>query len=71
MPGKMRWKRTENPEEDFRLELKSDDSSDWCYYVEHPSRVPDRPDGETPGYATFITLLKEGWTTEGVADHVG
>jgi hypothetical protein len=63
MPGKMRWKR--DFDGDLQLELKTDDLSPWQSYRGHPSAVPDKP-FLSPGYATFVHLLKAQWTAESV-----
>jgi hypothetical protein len=62
MAGQMRWRRDDNG--DMQLQLKSDVLSPWRSYRGHTNSVPDHA-AMSPGYPTFVHLLKQGWEALG------
>lgn len=60
--GQMTWKLPGATE--CILHLRHHPSEPWRFYKEFPQYVLPDPDGFSEGYATFIALLKKGWTLE-------
>lgn len=57
--GEMLWKLEGS---DRILHLRHDASESWRPYEEFPQYVLPEPEGFSKGIATFLSLLKEGWT---------
>jgi hypothetical protein len=57
--GQMLWKQEGD---DRKLHLRHNESEPWCYYEEFPQYALPDPQGFSKGIATFITLLKHGWS---------
>jgi len=57
--GQMLWKLEGN---DRVLHLRHSDSEPWVHYEEFPQYVLPDPKGFSKGIATFIALVKKGWT---------
>lgn len=57
--GQMLWKLEGD---DRVLHLRHDDSEPWRYYEEFPQYALPDPEGFSKGIATFLALLKKGWT---------
>jgi hypothetical protein len=59
--GQMTWKLAGAAE--CALHLRHNPSDQWCPYEDLPQYfLPDPPEF-SKGYATFLALLKKGWTT--------
>lgn len=58
--GQMLWKSEGN---DRVLHLRHNDQDPWQSYELFPEYFLPDPDGFSPGIATFMALLKKGWTT--------
>ncbi|MEM6423999.1 MAG: hypothetical protein AAGF66_09230 [Cyanobacteria bacterium P01_H01_bin.119] len=58
--GQMLWKLVG---EDRVLHLRHSASEPWRYYEEFEDYVLPDPMGFSKGIATFLALLKKGWTT--------
>jgi hypothetical protein len=61
-PGQMLWK----PQgvTDCALHLRLKPSDPWRPYEEFPQFFLPDPRGFSKGYATFLALLRKGWTAE-------
>lgn len=60
-PGQMVWKLKGETESALRLRHHPDEA--WQPYESFPEYVLPDPPEFSKGYATFLALLKEGWTT--------
>lgn len=58
--GQMLWKLEG---EDRVLYLRHNDSEPWRPYEEFPQYFLPDPEGLSKGIATFLALLKKGWTS--------
>jgi hypothetical protein len=60
--GQMLWKL--EGETDRVLHLRHDPSEPWQPYQDFPDHFLPDPFDFSKGYATFMALLKKGWTVE-------
>jgi hypothetical protein len=61
-PGQMLWKPQGTTDCALHLRLKPSDP--WRPYEEFPQYFLPDPNGFSKGYATFLALLRKGWTAE-------
>ncbi|MBH8553535.1 hypothetical protein I8751_14375 [Nostocaceae cyanobacterium CENA357] len=59
--GQMTWKL--EGATDCALHLRHNSSEPWRPYEEFPEYFLPDPGEFSKGYATFLALLKKGWTT--------
>ena len=57
--GQMLWKQEGD---DRVLHLRHTDVEPWRHYEEFPQYCLPDPEGFSKGIATFLALLKQGWT---------
>jgi hypothetical protein len=57
--GQMTWKPEGATE--CALHLRHYPSEPWRSYQDFPQYALPDPPGMSPGYTTFVTLLKRGW----------
>ncbi|MEB3830575.1 hypothetical protein [Phormidium sp. CCY1219] len=57
--GQMTWKP--NGKTTDALHLRRESDAEWRSYREFPEYIKPDPPGFSPGYATFLALLKEEW----------
>jgi hypothetical protein len=67
--GQMIWK-PEGPDNRV-LHLRHDSSEPWRPYEDFPQYVRSDPPEFSKGYATFLALLKKGWTAEPMVRSLG
>ena len=58
--GQMLWKLDGS---NRVLHLRHNDLETWIHYEQFPQYALPDPKGFSPGIATFLALLKKGWTT--------
>jgi len=62
IPGQMTWK-PEGAKSSGILHLRYQESDTWRPYTDFPEYVLPDPPEFSPGYATFLALLKQKWQT--------